>query len=304
MAQRHQHFALAFHLLEHASPAFAKHAEQAPQWWHHVVYAAADLLADDLISRPADLAAALIHEPFRVLAKFIFGEVHEGLPGAFRRLPLFPLWPGAYEKLHLLLAKPTKRKMIAHAKAIDSNLIDALFALPVEAVSPKVLELCLRELPAETVAHRVHSLKKVLPPERQMAAWRRLRQVNEGRTLKAWFRECLLDVPFPEPPWLGNDMIRPVRTGRELVSVSKIYRNCLASWLPVHIEGLECTYVWLGSYGGAVAALRYSRITGWTLSEIGAYQNGSLMNEVRKFLISQFAAQGFPFLEGHALFDL
>ena len=76
------------------------------------------------------------------------------------------------------------------------------------------------------------------------------------------------DLPFPEPPWSGSELLRPIRTPSELVKVAFRYSNCLSSRVACARTGRGFYYEYVGDpamvmeiarddpYGYTVAAVR------------------------------------------------
>lgn len=161
------------------------------------------------------------------------------------KLPDKPLACEAeYRRLIRALANKKQRKYLTHLERVrpfDVQLLDRVEILParfglaaahcgdvedyeqlcVFVECAKRLNLKITEPESDAVAKEAESLK---------CLWRYLaRQVAE--------------MPFPPPPWEGNDNMRPLRSRREMEEASERFDNCATHYLFEVVAGRSYLYV-------------------------------------------------------------
>jgi hypothetical protein len=80
---------------------------------------------------------------------------------------------------------------------------------------------------------------------------------------------------FPEPPWDGDDLLKPVRSSEELARTAHRFRNCLGDSAERCMAGTSVYYVWEGE-PPAVVELQNQHGLCWSVTAIAGFRNSSL----------------------------
>jgi hypothetical protein len=110
-----------------------------------------------------------------------------------------------------------------------------------------------------------------------------------------WFRRQIGAAPFPDPPWAGNEWLRPVRDGAALKRLARVMENCAAGYLEEILKGENYIYA-VKDPPVAVVLLEYDFFCGWAIDELKGPKNRAVRGPLRRRILDAFAAAGIEAL--------
>lgn len=213
----------------------------------------------------------------QILVKAGFGQ-SSGMIGALGRLH----WRGltdaqTYCRLgDLLGAKGPARKLITHASSLTQDFTDVVDALPDPLRKKSLMDSLaaqddLKRDVAERLAWRLVRYGELCPDTAKQFLGRLLVGDTDPD-------ELLHHLSFPAPPWVGDDVLKPIDTPDRLRSAAKRFRNCLSA-------RTSCVYAGQSYYyeldGRAIVEFDHIAGLGWEISEIRGVKNAEVDTSVR-----------------------
>ncbi len=183
-------------------------------------------------------------------------------------------------------------KFIRHAAVLPDDLILGLATLPPGLEAKSVLRLFQKgRLPPYALGYFTWSLARL---EKLMGSSAAQSIVAARNPLEA-IRDAILDLPFPDPPWPGNSLLRPVTARDRLKKVGDDFENCLRGFhrerqsVLTVINGVEYLYEWCGHEPALLLFQRVGSI-GWFLKEARGRKNAEVSDETRAEILKSLAS--------------
>jgi len=273
-------------------------AEQTPHYVHLLALVRLGILSQpERSDLPLIEQAGLIQSKTRkVLLATFQPSAPPLLLNVLPKLGETPLTKASYRRLLRLVHDPAAREFLAHKRKITHWELKFLEDFPRDILHWRLL--CSFEN-----GHEYQQLKymglvigREFYPElsqEQRIALKRIKTLSE---LKNWFKRRLLNITFPEPPWQGNDHLRPIRTMRELQLVARQFRNCILGHACSVIMGRM--YFYLSERGPAVISLGCDPFLGWGLQQIKGVANDRPPAEVIEQITKDLTSEN---LDAHSL---
>lgn len=265
-------------------------AEQTPYYVHVLALVRLGMLSQPVESDlPIVEQARLIQiQTRRSLLAIFHPTAPPSLLNVLPKLGEAPLTKASYRRLLTLIQDPAAREFLSYKRKITHWELRFLEDFPRDLLHWRLL--CSFEN-----GHEYQQLKYMglvigrefyagLSTEQRIA----LKRIKTLSELKNWFKRRLLNITFPDPPWHGNDHIRPIRTMRELQHVARQFRNCILGHACSVIMGRM--YFYLSERGPVVISLGCDPFLGWGLQQIKGIANEhpstDLVGEITKAFTS------------------
>jgi hypothetical protein len=87
-----------------------------------------------------------------------------------------------------------------------------------------------------------------------------------------WLKEWFCKADLPTPPYPGNDLLVPLRTGAQIRASGRVFQNYLIHYLEEAIAGRIFFYVWNGKEPALVAVRPLGQL-GWIADGIKGPDN-------------------------------
>lgn len=259
-----------------ADPRFLVHLAEQPRGYAHFLC----LIYMALTNREtghgnaADDARMLRAGNKRKLLKELFPSCPSGIVNLLHKLPKKPLQEDAYRKLMSALECDGARKVLYHAKRIKKSSIFVLNGIthfPERFRS--VAMRCVKNTDDYAAFWRtIQVIEKfnfnLTDLELNWAAC----QESNSHGVNGWLMKKISKLPFPPPPWDGDDEMRPIRSLDELKKAAGDFKNCLTC----NTLRREYAFRTVAGYGylyvcdhiPAVVELRRDIFLGWSVYEI------------------------------------
>ena len=278
--------------LADADPLFRTRYESSRPWWRHLAYAALEFHDIAIRADPKLWALRLSTEGAKRLIERTFGRPINGMLGALQKLGPSAARRQTYRRLLDCLSQPSRLKYVQHAQVLDSDRIEALWALTEDALSANLVESCSTPYVVEVINYAAGCVRRALPAEHHANAWRSLRTQRDLQGVYRWLLNWLKRVPFPAPPWSGSALLQPIADGRELANMAKAFDNCAMSHIGMLIEGRTALYVWRGTMP-AMAQLTRDPFFGWVVGEVSCKGNEIPHDALRDEILGHFRSARF-----------
>jgi len=303
-----------------ADPQFLVHLAEQPRGYAHFLC----LIRMALLARGVnnislqDEARMLRAGNKRKLLKELFPSCPPGIVNLLPKLPKKPLPKDAYQKLIGALEDESVRKNLFHMERIKKSNI---FMLNETANFPEqfrsVAMRCVKNVDdydafcRTILAAQKFDLK--ITEQDLIKAFSRPHEMYDEYTdveydMHAWLVKKISKLPFPAPPWEGDDRIRPVRSLGELKQVAREFKNCLTcgrtrrNYAACTVAG-NC-YLYVCEHIPAIVEVRRNVFCGWIVREIEKATVEQKLEIKRKFfragisqtwIISESVDDGIPF---------
>jgi len=215
-----------------ADPYFAAHmAEQPPGYAHYLcVLQLAWVDASDLKPDMAKYARTIRMNSKKRLLKAWFPTCPVEILKAFPALPRKVQSEAEYWRLIEAFKDERKRKHFFHVKRVrkfDMQLLDMMEDLP-ERFRPGAAH-CRNNRDHERLCLLIECAKR-LNLDISACEFRAVaKRAKNMAGLWRYVAGMMLKLPFPPPPWEGDDKIRPLRTRREMKDAGRELGNCVAN---------------------------------------------------------------------------
>ncbi|MDD9810486.1 MAG: hypothetical protein OXU71_02040 [Gammaproteobacteria bacterium] len=215
-----------------ADPQFLTHLAEQPRGYAHFLclirMALLEQGADD--RNMQDDALLLRANSKKALLKTWLPSSPAGIVNLLPKLPNKPLQQDEYRWLIHALADKRIRKHLLHIKRIkkfDIFLANDVVNLPAQ-FRVAAMRFIKDKDDYEVLCRIMHAAKKLglnVTEREIIQAADQQAGVNDG--LYGWLINKISGLPFPPPPWEGDDKIRPVRSPDELKNAAEKFNNCL-----------------------------------------------------------------------------
>ena len=158
------------------------------------------------------------------------------------------------------------------------------------------------------------ALASVLPPmileatdHQQRIIRRLLKKITSPAELEATILKLVnqlgVMVPFPDPPFLGNELLKPINSAKKLQAEGNKMQHCVAGYINLVARGESFFYHWKGDerlpQEVTVEVRPYRKSTHWQVHEALGYKNLALTENDWIYLRQQVAECCSPW--GHIL---
>jgi len=272
-----------------ADPYFAAHMAEQPRGYAHYLcvlrlhLGPPESLEMERRQPPAsnlrECARAIRTTGKRKLLKAWFPDCPVEILKAFPELPKTARSEAEYRRLIVAFADARKRKRFFHVKRMsefDMQLLDMMKDLP-ERFHPAAFR-CRHPRDFEKLCLLVECAKRLgldIPAREFGAVTKRSKSM---RGLWRYLVRHALKLPFPPPPWDGDDNIRPLRSRDEMKAAGKQLGNCIANNATNYaIRAVTgCAHLYLREDAPAMIAVVRDAFFGWVVSEIKGPKNNSV----------------------------
>jgi hypothetical protein len=283
-------------LLTHLTGAFAPAiAGLWPQ--PHAVFVTAEadrrhLVCLALTEGPLSVETAdgLLHWPLRRAVKVALPDAPDGLARALSVLGEAAWTADQYRSLLLMLADPQASKRLRHAATITPALVATLADTPLPLLRSGIDRLDLTETQM-TVVREAFDI--IAARDGPIVAASVATRWGAAKT-HALLRERIADAltpPMPSAPLAGTDRLRPLATKAAMREAAGRYHNCLASQIPLAVDG-DSAFFECSPPPGAIVQVSRDGLRGWVLSQARGPNNHAVTGEVRAAICAELASMG------------
>lgn len=181
---------------------------------------------------------------------------------------------------------------VHHLKQISDETIFALAAVNDHPPSDRILKVLLKRSKPHQFAELTWIVSRLTLLLGQADVERSL--VHGGNPSRSVER-LIGQLPFPDPPFIGDPRLQPITTGRGLREIGKQLKNCLAdrsTWLDAVIDvqaGRSYFYRWVGDQPAILSFDRFASL-GWIPHQFEA-GNNDVPSEITRFQVEQVLRQ-------------
>jgi len=225
----------------------------------------------------------------RELLRELFPSCPAAIINLLPKLPKKPMPIEAYRKLICAMEDEKMRKQLFHAERIKEAgifMLDEIAALPERFRS--VAMRCIKN--ADDVDDFHWNLHWVMVAIEKLGLKITEQELDKAFSRKgganAWLEKKISKLPFPEPPWDGDDEIRPIRSLNELKMAAERLENCMTS---SHHRRLYASrvvtghsYFYVCDHIPAMVEVRHDGFWGWSVFEIEGATDAQ-KSEILKF---------------------
>jgi len=280
-----------------ADPQFLVHLAEQPRGYVHFLCLIRMALAEWETGNgnAQDDARMLRAGDKRKLLKELFPSCPPGIVNLLPKLPKKPLPKDAYQKLICALEDESVRKGLYRMKRIKKPsmfMLDEIAHFPEQFRS--VAMRCVKDADGYAALWRTIRVierfdLKVTEQELVCYDW----QTTAPDGISDWLMKKISRLPFPPPPWDGDDKIRPIRSLHELEKVAEKFRNLLtnSSRRRYYVSRILAGYgyIYVCDHTPAVIEVEREIFWGWTVQNVTGVENAepasNQTNEIkRKFI--------------------
>jgi len=177
-----------------------------------------------------DLADRIRRTPKKQMLEAVLDPCPDGLLGALKNLHRGPIpCPKDYTRLLNLMSEPHTRKFLLHGSEISPVQLQLLEKLPHELRQCSVIRTIHRQEDMNVFMKIIDSVHRFTPAMNYANMALSLRHVSQnGRPFHSWYTKQISKKNFPDPPWPGNDKVKPITSATQLRHVARTMRNCIA----------------------------------------------------------------------------
>ncbi|MGI9310478.1 MAG: hypothetical protein ACR2P7_02965 [bacterium] len=272
-------------------------AEQRAGYAHFLCLLRLALLEHGADDGDARSQARLIRtESKKALLRRWFPSCPAGTLNLLPKLPPKPLTKQEYRQLIRALARDDMRKDFHHARRVrkwDIRVIEMMDGIPEKFRCGAVMRCVRNQDDFECLCICARGVQllgidlQITEREISQAA----AAVNDMSGLSKWFSRKFAEIPFPPPPWDGDDSIRPVRDRSALKATAERFNNCVMRYVNKVVFGF--CYLYICESTPAVIELVNDRFFGWQLREINGVANKQVTRAQDHAISQSFSAAGF-----------
>ncbi len=229
----------------------------------------------------------------------ILSAAYETVPQGFRRAlrrsgssgvqkrPFFAL-------LYRLLAAPEHKQVtrcVASLESLDFARLIIIQKLPQSICRANVVGVLSKPSEAADIVTAMHLLVARGVSEEALA--QSIRNVRDASGISRAFRNALLKANAPAHPIPAAEGYLPIRSGEELHSVSREFRNCLRSYATRFMEeGSSHAFAVVRVSAGKGVAHLIREGERWNLEGLYAPRNGRPPSDLREWVKKYLASHG------------
>ncbi len=195
--------------------------------------------------------------------------------------------------VELLLDKKT-RKCVGHTKHVRRFALHAYTALPEEFQFFEIARCMRNEYDYKKIISSINFIKRfniTLTRSEINSAMKNMEDIDQ---LSDLLDKKLYRIPFPNPPWKGNDRIYPICSANELKKIGRQFNNCIAHNGSYHIDILFGKgYFYVCKEPQAVIQLIKNDAISWEIGEISGISNKTIPAQRKLEIMQVFWDAGF-----------
>jgi len=281
-----------------ADSRFAIHlAEQPRGYAHYLCLIRMALLEQGASDSAPDDARMLRAGNKRKLLKELFPTCPAAMVNLLPKLPHKPLQAHEYCSLIQALADNKIRKHFLHIKRIKK--FDILLANDALNFPPQFRAAAMRSIKDEDdyeiFWHIMHTANRIGLNVAEREVVQAADKLGACR-LDDWLMEKVAGMPFPPPPWEGDDSIRPIRSLAELKSAGEKFNNCLSGGRTqakyASSVATGDAYFYVCERMPALIEVERENFWGWRIDDMNGVKNKSLTSRQRHELTQRFMKAG------------
>ena len=255
-----------------------------------------------LLTQPEDdgnelLYAELLQSKTRKeILNALYPNCPPGILGVLPKLEKKPLRRENYQQLIQSLADNHLRKRLNHAKRVrrdDLVLCAMIDHIPKEFKVSGILVGIKKCHDCQHLLMLIKVWQYVGVKMTQQDIEKETREMNDMVNIVAWFEEKVTAVPFPPPPWPGNDRLKPVCSQQALKDASKRFKNCVKSYFLDVVFGLS--YFYVCERPMMIIEMKKDVVLGWGIGDIKGISNNKVDAVRKNEIMQEFSAAGFFF---------
>jgi hypothetical protein len=209
-----------------------------------------------------------------------------------------------YRRFAALCRDANARKWMAHAPTICATDLLVLSRLPPAFRDTAFVYRARQKGELVELRYRIAVLRRAYPETPDHALARMLEQKEPGRSFWDFQRGFIHRLPFPAPPWPGDDRLRPICSYRALERTALEFRNCVRDRAAYILTGESALYVYFDGTApvGVVEIVRHA-VFGWEFHEAQGPDNHDLTPDHRYEILRRLRAAGISSGRGMPMLD-
>lgn len=208
-----------------------------------------------------------------------------------------------YCQLVSLLEEENARKTLWHVKEVDQSILTTLQALDPCFRRLGLVTALARNAAVDEFLYVLAGLRRALEPSAMLRVEESAVRINCPTAYQKWLSRWIERCPFPDPPWVGNNSIRPIRSVAALKDLARRFENCLAD-RAINVLLEHRTYYEIECPQAVVEVIHDPFFGTWRMTEVRGPGNVTISGVRLQALTTVFAAAGIQFLpERHGFLD-
>ena len=240
----------------------------------------------------AEQAILLQQRSQKSLLRELYHPYPIGLLQTLSKLGQKALTKKQYALLLQLQGNPNKCAYLAHASRIKTYHLQWLDDFPTDLLNWRVLCSIHKSHHYAKLNYLVLLIKNLAASNPETDALQSVKQLKSLSQLAHWFRRHVNSLPFPAPPWKGNDWLKPIRSASALKCASRDFQNCITDYTREVLLGHY--YFYQSMRGPAVVLLIRDPLLGWHLHEINGVKNQAPNAVITDAIEMAFREAEFP----------
>ena len=222
-------------------------AEQLPGYVHFICLVRLALLRRATKTRDAkECAHFLRSQSKKKILQHLYPAYPTGILGVLPKLQKKPLSKDEYRLLLRALSDKDMCKRLNHVRHIrkfDIHLLEILDNIPEEFQFSELINCIKKHSDYKYFLFLVRVIRHLNIEITQGEINAASKNMNKMSQLSGWFKKKLEQLPFPSPPWEGNDFVKPIRSRDQLKEVRSKFSNCVMDYTPKIVLGYSYFYV-------------------------------------------------------------
>jgi hypothetical protein len=259
----------------HVDPGFLQHvSDQTSDYLHYLclVRMAWKYSGNDSDEKLMEYQAGLLRSSNKKsLLSALYDPFPPGLLNIFPKLGNEPLTQKDYLRLIKHLRDDNKRGFLAHIQRIKPYHLQWLDDFPTDLLHWRVLNSVTKSRNYGNLRYLIKVLERMRESGNYTETLISIRRVRTLEQLENWFRHHTQTLPFPPPPWKGNDWIIPITSVIALKQAGLKYQNCVYQYSRQVLLGYN--YFYETRDGEAIVSLIKDPLLGWRIEQINGFNN-------------------------------
>lgn len=208
------------------------------------------------------------------------------------KLPVRPMAQKAYRRLLLAFEEETTRKRMRHAKRLTKfdidmpGIVDDLPEAFRLGAARHIKDMGDYFMLAAMIQVAQKLNLNITEKEFSQAA----RNAKGAHKLRGWLKKRVAKLPFPPPPWEGNDEIHPLRNRDELKQAAKEFSNCAKRY--AHKIVLGYSHLYVCDRGPVMVEIVNDAFFGWVVDDIKGKKNREVADCKKHEIAREFNRAG------------
>ena len=269
--------------------------EQTPDYMHFMCLARLAWLeqdGDDI----AGQALFIRTNNKKEIMKLLYPDQANGLLKILLNLKSKPMSKLNYQRmLHLWKDENSRKQMccIKNIRARNFCLLDLVKFIPKPFQSIGVIRCIENDEDLQKLLVIIAILRRANIEITQREIDTTTRSMTNMDQLAKWLVGKIKNLPFPAPPWEGNENIKPIRSADELKNIADKFCNCAGSYRADIVAGRSYFYVFTQPL--AVIEIKNDILYGWVITEIQGVEHVEISTTEQHKIAKEFWGNGFFF---------